>query len=210
MPNVGILSQKVSNHILTETIYVLATMFGLPKALWSSRVRGDIERFLRETPDFPVPSAMRRFMAGELTGGEKPFHFRATGLKHIQAVLRAMDVIEALAARHDKSVMGKDFDKMGIPAQDDTKFHVEHPEVGVSGTSNPVAVAMMNLTGNSEFSSQIGDMAAGVAGLGSNPVSAALNESQADILTPPVDAPPKPRRGRPKGSKNRVKTEKVG
>ena len=193
MPNAGVLSQKVANHVLTETVYALPTLLGLPKQLWSRRGRGVIEHFLRETPVFPISSSMRRFMDGEFTGGEVPFHFRATGLRHIEATLRALDVIDALAAAHDAG-MGVELDRL-VSEAEESVFHVERvvPE--------PID------EGFDPFNAGEAEVSAELERIG-------VIETDSQLAPEPIRAPAEPvrpepkRRGRPPGSKNRVSVKK--
>lgn len=87
----------------TEFDITLPTILGgpsrpFPKELASSAASADIGKWIRHTfGAAPDRSALRRFLAGEFTGGTPPYHIPDLHRIHVEKILRTLDTIEAMA-----------------------------------------------------------------------------------------------------------------
>lgn len=69
-----------------------------PKELADSKVLAEIHRWIFKTFEYsPARCVLRRFLAGEFTGGASPYHIPDLQLIHVEKMLRTLDVIEAMA-----------------------------------------------------------------------------------------------------------------
>ncbi len=94
---------KHARAAFTEFDITLPTILGgpgrhFPKELANSKVLAEINQWIAKTFEYgPARCTLRRFLAGEFTGGVPPYHIPDLQRIHVEKMLRALDVIEAMA-----------------------------------------------------------------------------------------------------------------
>lgn len=94
---------KHAQAAFTEFDITLPTILGgpgrhFPKELANSKVLAEIGQWISKTFEYgPVRCVLRRFLAGEFTGGVPPYHIPDLQRIHVEKMLRTLDVIEAMA-----------------------------------------------------------------------------------------------------------------
>lgn len=94
---------KHAQAAFTEFDITLPTILGgpgrhFPKELANSKVLAEISQWIHKTFEYgPARCVLRRFLAGEFTGGVPPYHIPDLQRIHVEKMLRTLDVIEAMA-----------------------------------------------------------------------------------------------------------------